>query len=1078
MSEIGQVLVTPPTVRPGETCEVRVLAANNAPLSDFDDVQVDINGQCGPHQFLQFPATGRYGLQIIARSATGEILDSTQAEVVVSGSSMTFDADGGNAVPILHAAPDPAVPYRFVFSVGETLPEKHPDYQPAGPRSVDRTYTWEFDDGEGRTVTEVPWIERDLLWKLDHRRRWSTSVVSCRITPEGITVRRTLTATSATYVMQQRGFGVPIVRNDPRVEVGEGTFTCVAYIHNVGGELIALTRRSVTPHGVDDEGGVPAEFGSLGEKVVLEPGTVGVVVTQLRGGVDVPWSAPGVTLYYAGESESGLPVRALASFDLPLRPRELPHRIDIGPPESWPWEQIEGRIARRSDHAPPSLGPLTIDRQTGTVSGSIAPTEAGLEQLSTLAESIADCMRAPFEEMIAEHEVPGSALVLAASKQADPPGTVTVLSGDGPVPAMPSVGQVDEGQICDPDNIGDTDQASADLKKLTCALSSKTVTVVRPGRWALAHKGDIILSPGDSQSLVADVLAAVTPSQPFSHSGIMTRNFDEITHSTASEGWLLDHKSVPGTDDGTDGLQPEALHYIWPGVVAQSAQASIEGEDWTAPDNGNNYSISSFSPTSGSMSAFSYMPAMLVMPDPLLAAADPSIRKALRRVADGVRSYAGQAAKDGAPQIESKSHYRFYCFTDPRVSETEIVPAGHGWASGTFPSVCSVVIWREMRRQSLRMESATPTTTLADLELPDVLAGAMATAGTLDGLYFYTAAERRAAAQILFDKIKATAYAEAGWFGEALTDASDDTANQVVNTFAGDDVNGKDSDDWQSTGGSDAVSPSNILWWDGPERGGFYGFAVPAAYIPPRPESYRLSTWHKFEDNATVSGYVRRPNGTPVDRAILQLVENRTGASDGTGRYEIDQMPYVLPEGSEYTLTAAVMIDQNLHTASRTVLVNQPSVTADITLNAPPTMHRRVTITPTIVGGDDEDWPEDDESYSGNAPVVVVELSKDTPYKVVGTGRDPIFRWGGEVRVEHSIELSLLPGAVVMMTIRGWLYEGTSESTSDKDFDGETVRKVVDVDVTDTVHYKMWNKDENEPDTFSDLTLTVTNAAW
>lgn len=141
MSGIGQVLVMPPTLRPGETCEVRVLAADNSPLSDFDTVQIDINGQCGPHQFLQFPATGRDGLRVLARSPAGELLDSAEAELVVSGGSLTFDADRGNAVQILHAAPDPSGPYRFVFSVGEVLPEKHPDHQPAGALSADRTYT-------------------------------------------------------------------------------------------------------------------------------------------------------------------------------------------------------------------------------------------------------------------------------------------------------------------------------------------------------------------------------------------------------------------------------------------------------------------------------------------------------------------------------------------------------------------------------------------------------------------------------------------------------------------------------------------------------------------------------------------------------------------------------------------------------------------------------------------------------------------------------------------------------------------------------------------------------------------------
>ena len=61
-----------------------------------------------------------------------------------------------------------------------------------------------------------------------------------------------------------------------------------------------------------------------------------------------------------------------------------------------------------------------------------------------------------------------------------------------------------------------------------------------PGRFMNARKGDVVLSPtGDT--LIGNLLREVDPPQMHAHSGIMTRNYDQITHSTASEDRLLDY---------------------------------------------------------------------------------------------------------------------------------------------------------------------------------------------------------------------------------------------------------------------------------------------------------------------------------------------------------------------------------------------------------------------------------------------------------------------------------------------------------------------------------------------------------
>ena len=82
--------------------------------------------------------------------------------------------------------------------------------------------------------------------------------------------------------------------------------------------------------------------------------------------------------------------------------------------------------------------------------------------------------------------------------------------------------------------------SGATRRGLVCQATPETREVVTPARFLNALKGDVILSPGGNGS-IGGLLLQVTPPQHYSHSGIMTRNYDQVTHSTASEDRLMDY---------------------------------------------------------------------------------------------------------------------------------------------------------------------------------------------------------------------------------------------------------------------------------------------------------------------------------------------------------------------------------------------------------------------------------------------------------------------------------------------------------------------------------------------------------
>src|SRR5262249_7745272 len=112
-----------------------------------------------------------------------------------------------------------------------------------------------------------------------------------------------------------------------------------------------------------------------------------------------------------------------------------------------------------------------------------------------------------------------------------------------------------------------------------------------------ARKGDVVLSPG-GPSIIGQLLRQVTPPQRYSHSGIMTRNYDQITHCTGNEDRIMDYPvgSVLGKPAPSDGHRPDVVKYVWPGVITQNIEQALHGEDMADPEKPDkHYSISGFS---------------------------------------------------------------------------------------------------------------------------------------------------------------------------------------------------------------------------------------------------------------------------------------------------------------------------------------------------------------------------------------------------------------------------------------------------------------------------------------------------
>jgi len=507
------------------------------------------------------------------------------------------------------------------------------------------------------------------------------------------------------------------------------------------------------------------------------------------------------------------------------------------------------------------------------------------------------------------------------------------------------------GTECDPDNLPDDLPGGA-----VCQLTGEYAWRFVPGRVLNAKKGDVILSPGN-QTMIAQLLRQVVPPQYYSHSGIMTKNHIEVRHSTGSPEWLRDHPKGGGKP--TDGFEPTALKYLWPGTITQSIDQACYFQ-WLISHEGAPYMIKAFSfdPDVGNRNTLVYP--VVVKPPPFEETAQ--VRLTLHAIANAALGING--------------HYRFYCYTRPEMALDPGSAAGPeaGWAQGTLPTVCSSFIWLAAQHAGVRLEGPDTLTKATDLEPKDVTpGGAEADALTRDGLYHYTAEERQAASRWLYQHIYNEAYSSAGFFGTLFTDAPDDIANQICNTFASDwaDGDSKDSDAWQHTGPANAVSPDNILFWDSPaseNQGQFrsvYGYMEELFYRPGTYARVPIYRWKHVETHGTLTGKVVANDDVAGANVSLLGTGLQDVVVNSDGQFKFENVP-----SGDYTVSAGLNINGYWNSAEVAVHIDAGKTT-DITiaLEPPPEVDRLVTISVEMETDWKSIWAHSTHPFSGTKSV-------------------------------------------------------------------------------------------------------------
>ena len=931
------------------------------------------------------------------------------------------------------------------------------DLRPAVDDALAPEYHWDFGDGT-RAVTETPAVAHDFFDGIDHERGYGSFHVRCFARQTGLTTTRTLTVYSAYSACKRLGTIVPRVIGDTfaskRYSLLSGRFT----VQNVESVPLVLDSLSLTPLSDDPDAlALPREPVALAQPIEVAPNSSTVIAVNVPITTRSPdaghlrHDVPGFVALYLG-SAGALPVRVSATFEVPAGERgahpHYPSGDEIWTTE-WPWDVVEQQLDATVNPGTSVIarGDVTLDAATGTVAVSLAGA-ADAASVGRVRDSVERAVGAVFaaadvvtlgDEAPEIASVPAGELEPAAgigvraarsavgvaetapARELRPGALMSALheNGSGRAAAFmlappPAPGMIAEGQICDPDNLTAAELAQAEAGQLVCQRTDETREVTMPGRFMNARKGDIILSPGGT-GLIGGLLLAVTPSQWYSHSGIMTRNYDELTHSTASVERLIDH--TRGTM-GSDGLQPDALKYLWPGIITQQIESAVKGELFPDPENGREYNIAHFGPDTIGLThndRFVIVPPLVVKPDPLQETAD--VRARLHAVAAEARSCGGR------PGITGKGHYRFYCYTDPSIGETQPAPADAGWAAGTFPSVCSSFIWMMHRRRGSHLEADSPLAMPTDLEPADVAGGAFLLPGTLDGLYAYTAEERLQAGEWLYNALYNLVLDKAGAFLNLLTDAADDVGNQMLNAFSRDDADAKDSDAWRQAIATSAVSPDNILWWDGPDRNGLYGYAEPLIYREPRVETYTVSRWNQVLTRGALRGQVTDHHGVPLAGALVMAYDGKSALTGADGRYQLTDVPF-----GRYELNASRVIDGVLFSARVPVDLQAADLTVDIRLQPPADRFRRAQVYLDFWGKDDEGIFNPQIADPG-PEYFELELGPDR----LTNSLHRTYKWGGEVRVEYDIVLRLLVGNVIDVQVNGLLYEGTSEDTDDLD---------------------------------------------
>jgi len=940
---IGNIVCTPSTPLIGQSVLVEVKPATGETFDPAVEPTVRINGIPATRRYVQFIRPGENTIQVSANGPQGSV-DVKSVTLLVQAPPvppppsshpallplpqsgplrpipiLSTPIDSSHmwtdiGVPVLQVAHPPQQPHIVGLAVGQ-MPQLalHPSgAENLRSHSIDALpelivpkagesakYIWDFGDGSSHP-TSAPSVQHDYSHSINPLLEHQSFNIS--VSSEGKTVTRTLTFTNLYALLKRTRKELhPQAAASGFAKRTSTTFTGFFTVTNPEPNPILLTEQCfipISPHS-------SALSGPTARRILRTPISIpsqkltSIPVTATFA--EVPKDSIGFSVYLRGTSPSEETVRINVHFD--LEPSQRAQPLGVGDLAASETLKSINDILRSS-----STSGMTLSEIRAANHSSLPVLEAGRSQLSN-----------------DQHFV--------SSQVALRPGIAARLTASNPLQGTPVVGAE-----CDPDNIPDNLPPG-----LVCQSTTEIRTVVTQGRFMNARKGDVVLAPGGS-GLIGGLLAHMDHPQYYSHCGIMTSNYDQITHCTAIDGRMEDYPVGSIPSDGpkpTDGFRPDVVKYGWPGTVTQTVENSVYGETITDPEKGTPWNLQGFdaSAIGATVSGvWHIVPPLVIKPDPMYET--EQLRQQLHKVADDSFDHTG------------KFHYRFYAYTDPTIERNTVAPDDAKWAKGTIPGVCSGFVWNMMKRNGMHLAGAGDFVNATDLSPAQIAAGARVGPNTPDGLYLYTAPERARAGQWLhdqiFDQAMETMSKKAGILSgvvELFTNLAEHVSNEILNAFARDRVQTDDDNDgWKNTVDANAVSPDNILLWNGPRSNapGPYGYCEPLVYREPRYDLVTVSKWRQIQLSRALSGIVTY-NGNPIAGAIVTLYDGKSAGSDSQGHYSIVNVPY-----GSYVAKAQKEQNGFFLSANSNVDVEAANATLNIQLQPPPSVFRTIVLDGTI----------------------------------------------------------------------------------------------------------------------------------
>lgn len=382
--------------------------------------------------------------------------------------------------------------------------------------------------------------------------------------------------------------------------------------------------------------------------------------------------------------------------------------------------------------------------------------------------------------------------------------------------------------------------------------------VVMPSFIVNAKKGDVFLTT--SCNFTSLLLNQVNPPQIYSHTGIMTENYDMIRHSVAAPDRATSYVDISFSK--YPRIPTEKVHYMWPGTINQTITKAVDGDYFEDRDNKGEFRVSGLNPFNFKVDRSSCRDQELLLPiimkpPPEEEFNNPKVRNILHEIANtakGINGYyklydysnAEKHEKEPAPGKWYDNYYNTVCSTFVRLAATltdsyqkEFMLEGHKLESIDIQNGAQGTQYSNTKTTPDSNNKTTPAKANLEKNLEH---------SNKDGLYFYDKEERKSGAEFVYSYIEKQVIDSLGgsfpalFINSFIEGATSAIPNQYVHCFAlgqcqplgARNFSSNPNSEWLDPKVGLTVSPDNLLFWDSPSDGGVYGYHEPIEYSPKR----------------------------------------------------------------------------------------------------------------------------------------------------------------------------------------------------------------------------------------------------